>query len=102
MIPPINPSTNKVDQSYLPLSLKPSSPSRFPISYSDGIWDIVDSGSELSILTGKTGQFDQHTINELFGSNINEIFSSISEIWDYIQGSATHNDFTDDFTEDFD
>lgn len=97
---PINPSTNKVDQSFLPISLKPSS-SRFPISYADGVWDVVDSGSDLSSLTGNTGQFDQHAINELFSGQIKELLRSIAEIWDYIQGQPEHVDFSDDFGVDF-
>ena len=99
---PVNPSTEKVEQSFLPISIKPSAPSRFPISYSDNIWDVVNIESTLSGLTGNAGQFDQHTLNELFANQIYALLQSVGEIWDYIQGQPTHNDFTDDFSGDFD
>lgn len=88
---PVNPSTNKVPQSLFPLSLKPSSPSSFPLAYCDNLWDVVQEGSSLAELTEAIGQFDQHTINELLAYMILQLMPQPS----------THVDFTDDFTDDF-
>ncbi len=76
----------------MPLSFKPSSPSSFPIAYGDNIWDIAQDGSALAALTEAIGQFDQHTINELFAIILLRLLPQPS----------THQDFTDDFTDDFD
>ena len=67
MIQPIH-NTDKVDQTSLGLSLKPSNSSEFPTAYADNIWDIVADGSKLSELLENIGSFDQHTINELFAT----------------------------------
>lgn len=88
---PVNPGTNKVPQSLFPLSLKPSSPTSFPLAYGDNIWDVVHEGSSLAELTEAIGQFDQHTINELFAMLILSLLPQPS----------THVDFTEDFTDDF-
>ena len=72
MSTPVNPSTDKVEQSFLPISLKPSSPSRFPIVYADGVWDVAYDGSALRQLTGCVGQFDQHTLNEALAQAIGQ------------------------------
>lgn len=98
---PINPSTEKVTQTRFPLSLAPSSPSTFPISYADNIWDVVTAGQTLAALLGQPGQYDQHAINEALAQliqNMTELF------WQLINGGVPediHNDFTDDFTDDF-
>lgn len=88
---PLNPNTNKVPQSLFPLSLKPSSPTSFPLAYGDNIWDVVQEGSSLAELTEAIGQFDQHTINELFAFLILSL----------LHQPSTHVDFTGDFTDDF-
>lgn len=99
---PVNPSTQKVEQSFLPLSLKPSAPNRFPISYADNIWDVVNEGS-LSSLTEALGQFDQHTINELLAYHIVLLQQATDLIWRLIDGQPIeHHDFSDDFSYDFD
>ena len=36
-----------------------------PIVYSEDTWDIVKDGTKLATIIGDTGQYDQHTINEL-------------------------------------
>lgn len=98
---PINPSTDKVEQSFLPISLKPSS-IRFPISYADCIWDLVTAGQTLAAILGQPGQYTQHDINEAFALLINNVTDLF---WQLINGGEpadTHNDFTDDFTDDFD
>lgn len=101
MSTPVNPSTEKVEQSFLPISLKPSS-ARFPISYADNIWDVVTEGQTLAAMLGQAGQYDQHTINEQLAQYI----YNVSELlWGLINGGNppdTHHDFTDDFTDDFD
>lgn len=102
MSTPVNPSTEKVRQVYYPLSLKPSNDEEFPLSYADNIWDVVRIGSTLSALTKNTGQFDQHTLNELFAQLLVEITEAIEVIWQQIDPDPpTHDDFTDDFTSDF-
>lgn len=102
MSEPVNPSTEKVEQSFLPISLKPSS-ARFPISYADAIWDIANIGSTLSALTQGTGQFDQHTINELFAQLIVSIQQTLELIWREIGGDEPipTGDFSSDFSSDF-
>lgn len=99
---PVNPSTEKVRQTRFPLSLAPSSPTTFPISYADNIWDVVTEGQTLAALLGQPGQYDQHTINEQLAQYI----YNVSELlWGLINGGNppdTHSDFTDDFTDDFD
>lgn len=101
MSTPVNPSTEKVEQSFLPISLKPSS-ARFPIAYADNIWDVVTEGQTLAAMLGQAGQYDQHTINEQLAQYI----YNVSELlWGLINGGNppdTHHDFTDDFTDDFD
>ena len=98
---PVNPSTEKVEQSFLPISLKPSS-SRFPISYADNIWDVANIGSTLAALTGSTGQYDQHTINELFAQFIVQISQVLEIVWRGIGGDTpAQGDFSSDFSADF-
>lgn len=101
MSTPVNPSTEKVEQSFLPISLKPSS-ARFPISYADNIWDVVTAGQTLASLLGQPGQYDQHTINEALA----QLIQGVTELyWQLINGGNppdTHHDFTEDFTDDFD
>lgn len=91
---PVNPGTNKVPQSLFALSLKPSSPTSFPLAYGDNIWDVVHEGSCLAELTEAIGQFDQHTINELFAM-------LIIQLQQLIPPPETHVEFTDEFTEEF-
>lgn len=101
---PVNPNTEKVEQSFLPISLKPSS-ARFPISYADNIWDVADIGSTLSALTGGTGQYDQHTLNELFAYTIVSLMQTLELIWRGIgeDPQPGNSDFSSDFSpEDFD
>lgn len=102
MSTPINPSTEKVEQSFLPISIKPSSPSRFPIAYADNLWDVVNGNTPLSSLTGNTGQFDQHTVNDIVATQLVYLLQQVASLWDYVQGSAEHNDFSGDFSGDFD
>ena len=90
-ITPVNNSTTKVQQSNLPLSVKPSAPSRFPINYADNTWDIAAAETALAELTEVTGTYDQHSLNELFAQLILSLLPQPS----------THQDFTDDFTDDF-
>lgn len=99
---PINPSTDKVRQVFYPLSLKPSNDEEFPISYADNIWDVVGVGSTLAALTQGTGQYDQHTINELFAQAIVGLYQTLDLIWKGINGDTpTHGDFGSDFGSDF-
>ena len=99
---PINPSTDKVRQVYYPLSLKPSNDEEFPISYADNIWDVVGAGSTMAALAGNTGQYDQHTINELLANAITAISQALELIWHEINGQPVeHSDFSDDFSSDF-
>ena len=100
MSTPTNPSTDKVPQTRFPLSLAPSSPTTFPISYADNIWDVVTEGQTLADMLGQPGQYDQHTINEQLAQLIHQM---IDLYWQLIgDDTPTHNDFTDDFTDDFD
>jgi len=87
---PIKNDTNKVSQSSLGLSLAPSNPNEFPIVYADNVWDVVNSETNLAELLENIGQFDQHTINELFARILIE---------GGIGGSGTsfNNDFNNDF-----
>lgn len=85
---PIN-DTNRVNQDSLGLSIKSSNPEEFPIAYSDNIWDIVLSGTNLARLLENIGSFDQHTINELFASMF--INSELDP------GTSLNNDFNNDF-----
>jgi hypothetical protein len=94
MSQPLNPNTNKVPQSLFPLSLKPSSPTSFPLAYGDNIWDVVQEGSSLAELTEAIGQFDQHTINELFAM-------LIIQLQTLIPPPETHTEFSDEFSEEF-
>lgn len=99
-VTPIDPSTEKVRQTRFPLSLAPSSPTTFPIAYSDNLWDVVTAGQTLASLLGGPGQYDQHAINEALAQLIqatNDLY------WQLITGGdpGDHNDFTDDFTDDF-
>ena len=82
MSTPVNPATDKVEQQFLPISLKPSSPSRFPIVYADNAWDVIRGDSPLLPLSGATGQFDQHTLNELLALAIGQQADSIE--WETI------------------
>ena len=104
MSTPINPSTDKVEQSFFPISLKPSSPTTFPIAYADNVWDVVTELQQLAPLAEATGQFDQHTINELLAAKLLQIAQQgLEVVWLPISGEPTeHHDFTDDFTDDFD
>lgn len=98
---PVNPSTEKVEQSFLPISLKPSS-SRFPIAYADNVWDVAGVGSSLSALTEGTGQYDQHTLNELFAYTIAGLIQTLDLIWKQIGGDTpAQGDFSSDFSADF-
>ena len=91
-ITPVNDSTAKVQQSNLPLSVKPSAPSRFPIGYADNQWDIAAAESALAELAGAAATYDQHSLNELFARLILSLLPQPS----------THSDFSDDFSDDFD
>ena len=99
---PINPSTDKVRQASLMLSLKPSDDEMFPIAYADNIWDVANIGSTLAALTGSTGQYDQHTINELFAQFIVQISQVLEIVWRGIGGDTpAQGDFSSDFSADF-
>ena len=74
---PINPNTEKVEQSFFPLSLKPSSPTSFPIAYSDDIRDVVRSNTSLVGIVGSVGQYTQRGINEMLGRSIADIIESL-------------------------
>lgn len=100
---PVNPSTDKVRQSYFPLSLRPSNEDEFPIAYGDNLWDVVPSGSPIAALAGNTGQFDQHSINELMARSIILLQQFTNSVWLPISGQYDHPaDFSDDFANDFD
>lgn len=100
---PINPSTEKIRQVFYPLSLKPSNDEEFPISYADNIWDVANIGSTLAALTGSTGQYDQHTLNELFAYTIAGLIQTLDLIWKQIGGDTpAQGDFSSDFSADFD
>jgi hypothetical protein len=85
---PIKPNTNKVSQTSLGLSFSSSSPDDFPIVYADNVWDVVNSGTNLAELLENIGQFDQHTINELFARIL-------------IEGIGADTSFNNDFNNDF-
>lgn len=87
---PISESTTKVQQSNLPISIKPSAPSRFPINYADNQWDIAAAETALAALAGQTGTFDQHSLNELFAR----------VLW-LILHPPVVGDFNNDFNDDF-
>ena len=85
---PKSESTTKVYQNTLGLSVAPSNPDEFPIVYADNVWDVVNSGTNLSELLENIGQFDQHTINELFARILIEGIGA---------GTSFNNDFNNDF-----
>lgn len=91
MTDPVKPTIEKVTLSYIPLTLNSSDPESYPFAYVDNLWDVVLQGSSLAALTECIGQFDQHTINELLAAMILQLMPQPS----------THQDFTDDFNEDF-
>lgn len=102
MSTPVNPSTEKVYQDYFPLSLKPSNEQQFPIAYADALWDVAIDGSALAALAEGTGQFDQHTVNELFAQAIASFAQALDVVWHSIQGQPQgRRDFSDDFSDDF-
>lgn len=74
---PINPNTTKVEQSFFPLSLKPSSPTSFPLAYSDNVWDIVRENTSMFSIAGQIGQYTQHDVNEMIGQYIAGIVESL-------------------------
>lgn len=90
-ITPVSENTTKVQQSNLPVSIKPMSPSLFPINYADNAWDIAAAETALAELAGQTGTYDQHSLNELFAQLILSLLPQPS----------THHDFSDDFSSDF-
>ena len=63
-------NTNKVVQSTVPVSMKPSSTDDFPLVYSEDIWDVVANNSNLKNIVGNYGQYDQHSINESLASSV--------------------------------
>lgn len=87
---PIKNDTNKVSQNSLGLSFTPSNPNEFPIAYADNVWDIVNSETNLSELLENIGQFDQHTINELFAKILIEHGMGGA-------GTSFNSDFNNDF-----
>lgn len=74
---PINPNDTKVEQSFFPLSLKPSSPTTFPLAYSDNIWDMVRQNTALFTISGQIGQYTQHDINEMIGQYVVQIVENL-------------------------
>lgn len=75
------PDTTKVSQNTIPASLTASNPNEFPIVYGDDIWDVVAGGSSLATLIGNTGQYDQHSINEVL-ANTTSVASNIHYEYD--------------------
>lgn len=91
---PIKPGTDKVRINLIPLTLQSSNPGDYPFAYVDNLWDVVQEGSSLGVLTEAIGQFDQHAINELFAM-------LIIQLQQLIPPPETHVEFTDEFTEEF-
>lgn len=60
---------NKVVQSTVPVSMKPSSTDDFPLVYSEDIWDVAADGSNLAELMDGYGQYSQSDINEALAGN---------------------------------
>lgn len=89
-ITPKSENTTKTSQEYLGVSLRPSDPNSFPIVYADDVWDIAVSETNLAELLGNIGQFDQHTINELFARILIEGGTGGA-------GTSFNNDFNNDF-----
>lgn len=91
MTEPKTPSTTKAETTLVPLTFQSSAPDTYPFAYVDNLWDVVREGSNLAQLTKATGQFDQHTINELLATLILQL----------ITPPATHGSFNRSFNRSF-
>ena len=74
------PTTTKSPISSMGLTFESGNPANYPIAYGDNIWDIAQQNSELADKLGGVGQYDQHTINEVFAGGISKIAETIQSL----------------------
>ena len=74
------PTTAKSPISSMGLTFESGNPANYPIAYCDNIWDIAQQGTELAEKLGGIGQYDQHTINEMFAGGISKIAETIQSL----------------------
>ena len=72
--------TDKVNMTGLGLTLHSANPLRYPIIYNDDAWDIVSDGTKMNDLTGSSGSYTQHEINEILANHAKDVDSKLDNV----------------------
>lgn len=73
-------TTDKVNMIGLGLTLHSANPSRYPIIHNDDAWDIVSDGTKMNDLTGSSGSYTRHEINEILANHAKDIDGKLDNV----------------------